>query len=196
MNQAVRHRPSRSRSQAQTTPQVSPEQATIQQFFFAIWPFAVNCLFSFILDVTYWSQLDPIYSYHGHPPPQTLFSLRRFCEVVQHLHKHDLVFSVELNQDVSEPCKQIDRSLHDHLSIQGFKIPRHKSDDGRRFTTMSWDVLVQIGKKKDEMIMKSGSVGDAEFTVKFLSQKAMKVKLELDGIERICECLLLGMSMQ
>ena len=61
---------------------------------------------------------------------------------------------------------------------------------------MSWDVLVQIGKKKDEMIMKSGSVGDAEFTVKFLSQKAMKVKLELDGIERICECLLLGMSMQ
>jgi len=195
MNAAVRHRPPRTRSKkSQATPKASPERATVHEFFFAVWPFAVSYLFSFIPDSTYRSQLDPDYSYAGHPPPQTVFSLRHFSEVVEHLNKHDLLFRVELHQDVSDPWKQINRSLDEHLTDNSYQFPLRLDDDGKKFSTLSWDILVQVGRKKDDMVMKSGTVGRAQFTVQFLVQKAIKVQLEYNGIDRTCKCLLLGMS--
>ena len=114
--------------------------------------------------------------------------------MVEHLNKHDLLFRVELDLDLSNPWKRINRSLHEHLTDNDYKLPLRLDDDGKEFSSLSWDVLVQVGKKKDRMIMNTGTAGRAQFTVQFLLQKAIKVQIEYNGIDRICECLLLGMS--
>ncbi|KAF8715326.1 hypothetical protein AX14_012620 [Amanita brunnescens Koide BX004] len=156
--------------------QATPECATVSELFFAVWPFTP----------------DPDCSYTGHPLPQTVFSLRHFSEVVEHLNKHDLLFRVKLDLDVSNPWKRINRSLHEHLTDNDYKLPLRLEDDGKEFSSLSWDVLVQVGKKKDAMIMNTGTAGRAQFMVQFLLQKAIKVQIEYNGINRICECLLLA----
>lgn len=81
----------------------------------------------------------------------------------------------------------IDRSLHDHLTIHGFKITRREKDNGNDFNALSWDVLGQKGQGP----FKPGLVLEDGFTVEFLSKQAILLRIDPDQPK--VPCLLLGM---
>ena len=109
---------------------------------------------------------------------------------MEHLSKNNLVFSVKIDEHSSEPWQQINHSLHAHLNIHGIKITRREEDDGNSFYTLSWDVLGQPTKSKDQLNFKSGLVVDGDFTHEFLAREAIDVQIKEGGPK--VPCLLLG----
>lgn len=109
---------------------------------------------------------------------------------MEHLSKNNLVFSVKIDEHSSEPWQQINHSLHAHLNIHGIKITCREEDDGNSFYTLSWDVLGQPTKSKDQLNFKSGLVVDGDFTHEFLAREAIDVQIKEGGPK--VPCLLLG----
>jgi hypothetical protein len=126
----------------------------------------------------------------GHLPPKPVFTFRHFGEIVEHLSKNNLVFSVKVDEHTSEPWQIIDHALHVHLDIHGFKITHREGDDGKSFNMLSWDIFGQVKKSKDKLDFKLGLVVDDDLTLEFLTAEAIEVPIDKGGPK--VPCLLLG----